>query len=234
MLIFFNKQVGVYPLRRLFPPNPTPLRVGLRHSNLSTVYTKIRIIIDTTKHFINLFIVIFISMEENYVKDMSPRQQKGWKIFVSMVRKKYRFINDIIITNRLDTYGTFLIVDIVFDLDNLTRLYDVSLPKNYVESPHLYSSLNNPYTYLMSYLDDEHMDQFGFQFNNEIETYMSRSYGTLPKEFKSTQYEFNKYGLSVIEKSVKESEYPMEFRIRNFIPVFNVLKYYNPGGEKDI
>ena len=216
MLIFFNKQVGVYTPKGVVPP--------ARHLS-HIVHTKIWIIIDTAKHYINYFLRIFIAMEKNYVDDMTPKQQMGWKVLTSIVRKKYPFIKDITIPIPLDQYGSFLIPNIIFDLEDLWKFYNTKPPTYYNDNPYLYKLLKQPHSYLMTYVDEQYEGKFGYEYNNQLEQYMHDAYRSLPKDMKYLQYE--KWdGEDDIETSIKSDQYTVEFRIRDFVPIFDSSKYY--------
>ena len=165
-------------------------------------------------------------MEKNYVDDMTPKQKMGFKVLVSIVRKKYPFIKDITIPIPLDTYGSFLIPNIIFDLEDLWKFYDVTPPSYYKDSPYLYKLLKEPHSFLMAYVDDQYEREFGYEFNNELEEYMHLAYRSLPNDMKYLQYE-KWEGLDDIESSVKSDQITAGFRIREFIPIFDPTPYYN-------
>jgi hypothetical protein len=164
-------------------------------------------------------------MEKNYVDDMTPKQQMGWKVLISIVRKKYPFVKDMVIREPLDVYGSFLTPNIIIDLEDFYKYYGVTPPKNYEQAPYLYELLNQQHSYLMSYVDDQYEKQFGYEYNNQFEEYMHDAYRSLPKDMKYLQYE--KWGgKDDIESSIKTGMYTVEFRIRNFVPIFDITKYY--------
>lgn len=170
-------------------------------------------------------------MEKNYVDDMTPKQKMGFKVLVSIVRRKFPFIKDITIPVPLDTYGSFLIPNIIFDLEDLWKFYDVTPPTYYKDNPYLYNLLKYPHPYLFSYLDDQYDKQFGNNFNELIESYMHTAYRSLPNEMKYLQYEKWQGSDNDIESSIKSDQLTVEFRIRDFIPIFDPSKYYQ---EEDI
>ena len=221
-LFFFNKQVGVYTPKGVVPP--------ARHLS-HIVHTNIMIIIDTTKHYINYFIRIFTVMKKNYVDDMSPKQKMGFKVLVSIVRKKYPFIKDITIPIPLDQYGSFLILNIVFDLEDLWKFYDVKPPAYYSENRYLHKLLEQSHSYLMTYIDDQYDGNFGYEYNNQLEHYMYTAYRSLPKDMTYLQYEKWDGDDNDIETSIKKDQHTVEFRIREFVPIFDSSKYYK---EKDL
>ena len=75
-------------------------------------------------------------MEKNYVDDMTPKQQMGWKVLTSIVRKKYPFVKDMTIPIPLDQYGSFLIPNIIFDLEDLWKFYNTKPPTYYNDNPY--------------------------------------------------------------------------------------------------
>jgi len=165
-------------------------------------------------------------MEVNYVEyEMTPKQQMGFKVLISIVRKKYPFIKDMTIPIPLDTYGSFLIPNVIFDLEDFYKYYNVTPPKTYQHAPYLYELLNQRHAYLMTYVDEQYAEQFGFQYNNVLEEYMYDAYRSLPKDMKYLQYE-RWDGQDDIESSIKSDQHTVEFRIRDFVPIFDVTKYY--------
>jgi hypothetical protein len=165
-------------------------------------------------------------MEKNYVDDMTPKQQMGFKVLISIVRKKYPFIKDITIPIPLDQYGSFMIPNIIFDLEDLWKFYNVTPPMNYKDSTYLYKLLKHPHGFLMSYVDDQYEDKFGYQYNNQLEEYMHTAYRSLPNDMKYLQYE--KWGgQDDIESSIKADQITAGFRIRDFVPIFDPSPYHN-------
>ena len=166
-------------------------------------------------------------MEINYVEyEMTPKQQMGWKALNSFLRKKYPFVKEMIVPIPLDVYGTFLIVDIVFDLEDFYKFYNVTPPMKFKDNPYLYKLLDQSYTYLMSYVDDQYEDKFGYDYNDQLEKYLYMAYRSLPKDMRYLQFEKWR-GENDIESSIKADEVTVEFRIRDFVPIFDVTKYYN-------
>ena len=77
----------------------------------------------------------------------------------------------------------------------------------------------------MTYVDDQYEGKFGYEYNNQLEQYMHDAYRSLPKDMKYLQYE--KWdGEDDIETSIKSDQYTVEFRIRDFVPIFDSSKYY--------
>ena len=169
-------------------------------------------------------------MKKNFVDDMTPKQKMGFKVLISIVRKKYPFIKDMVIPIPLDQYGSFLIPNIIFDLEDLWKFYDVTPPRHYKDSPYLYKLLKSPHAFLMAYVDDQYEGQFGYQRNNQLEDYMYTAYRSLPKDMKYLQYE-KWEGQDDVESSIKADQITAGFRIRDFVPIFDSSKYYK---EKDL
>jgi hypothetical protein len=164
--------------------------------------------------------------EKNYVDDMTPKQQMGFKVLISIVRKKFPFIKNITIPVPLDTYGSFLIPNIIFDLEVLWKFYNLEPPMYYKNNPYLYKLLELPHSYLFAYLDDQYEISFGSNFNNLIETYLHTAYRSLPNDMKYLQYE-KWEGQGDIESSIKSDQLTSSFSIREFIPIFDPTPYYN-------
>ena len=99
------------------------------------------------------------------------------------------------------------------------------------DNPFLYKLLDQPYSYLMSYVDDQYEDKFGSDYNNQLEKYLHMAYRSLPKDMRYLQYEKWR-GENDIESSIKADEATVEFRIGNFVPIFDISKYYTK--EEDL
>ncbi len=69
--------------------------------------------------------------ENNHIDEMTPKQKMGWKILISIVRKKFPYIKDLPIPYPIYTYDSMMSVNIVFDLNNLYRIYKVGPPEHY-------------------------------------------------------------------------------------------------------
>ena len=165
-------------------------------------------------------------MEKNYVDDMTPKQKMGFKVLISIVRKKFPFIKDITIPIPLDTYGTFLVPNIIVDIEDLWKFYNVTPPMNYKDRPYLYDLLKSPRAYLFTYVDDQYEKQFSGNLNELIESYMHTAYRSLPNDMKYLQYEKWQGGEYTIESTFKSNKLTVEFRIREFIPIFDPSPYY--------
>jgi hypothetical protein len=166
-----------------------------------------------------------MNTEKNYVDDMTPKQKVGFKVLVSIVRKKYPFIKDITIPVPLDTYGTFLVPNIIVDIEDLWKFYNVTPPGYYKYRPYLYNLLKSPRAYLFTYVDDQYEKQFSSNFNELIESYMHTAYRSLPNDMKYLQYE-KWQGSDDVESSIKSDQLTAGFRIRDFVPIFDPSKYY--------
>jgi hypothetical protein len=77
----------------------------------------------------------------------------------------------------------------------------------------------------MAYVDDQYEKEFGHEFNNDLEAYMTSAYRSLPNDMKYLQYE-KWEGQDDIESSIKSDQITAGFRIRDFVPIFDVTKYY--------
>jgi hypothetical protein len=86
--------------------------------------------------------------------------------------------------------------------------------------------LKEPHSYLFTYVDDQYEKQFGHNFNELIESYMHKAYRSLPNDMKYLQYEKWQGGENDIESSVKSDKITVEFRIREFVPIFDPSPYY--------
>ena len=162
--------------------------------------------------------------ENNHIDEMTPKQKMGWKILISIVRKKYPYIKDLPIPYSIYQYDSMMSIDIVFDLNDLYRMYKVGPPENYKEFPFLYSTLNEEGSYLLRYVDEQYDHMFGSVFNKKLEEYITMAYSSLPPDMRVNQYE-----------SINDPEDSLQYRWRlkrettrinlnRFIPIFDKNK----------
>ena len=168
-------------------------------------------------------------MEKNYVSEMSPKQQMGWKVLISIVRKKFPFIKDLLIPSPIYKYESLLGVDIVFDVNDLYKVYNVGPPENYEQFPFLYSTLKDEGSYLMRYVDDQYDDMFGNEFNDKLNQYIELAYSSLPPDMRINQYESFDGPEDELQHKWKVQRDTILIRINKFIPIVNMNKLM--GGD---
>jgi hypothetical protein len=167
--------------------------------------------------------------ENNYISEMSPKQKMGWKILISIVRKKFPFIKDLLIGSPIYKYDALLGVNIVFDVNDLYKVYNVGPPENYEQYPFLYSTLKDEGSYLMRYVDDQYDDMFGNEFNDKLNQYIELAYSSLPPDMRINQYESFDGPEDELQHKWKVKRETIMIRINKFIPIVNLNKLM--GGD---
>ena len=162
--------------------------------------------------------------ENNHIDEMTPKQKMGWKILISIVRKKYPYIKDLLIPYSIYQYDSMMSIDIVFDLNDLYRMYKVGPPDYYKDSPFLYSSLNEEGSYLMRYMDEKYDHMFGSTFNKKLEEYITLAYSSLPPDMRVNQYEATNDPEDSLQYRWKIKRDTTRINLHRFMPIFDENK----------
>lgn len=172
---------------------------------------------------------------------LTVKQKAGLKLLTSSMRKKYPFINGFdVIPESFERYGTLITVNIRFDLEKFYTFYNVGPPKRYFDATYLFTNMNVPRGYLMSYVDDKDEDKFRNEFNNTFEKSMNTYYEHLPSDMTITKFqgwsdeELERYqqefaGVSITNfySKWRDSGEPADLRISDFVPEnFDISKYH--------
>lgn len=152
---------------------------------------------------------------------------KVLKILSKTLSKKYPYLSNIQLSGINDEVGV-IYIDINLDLNEFIEYHNLNL------SP-LLSNLILKYSYDKDYIDnlisnigylntwvdvDDNDDRFGYKKNDEIETYLQGMTDMLPSHLIPT-HEFH----SVLTDTT--TDYPINFRVKNYIPAFNFERYLN-------
>ncbi len=162
--------------------------------------------------------------ENNHIDEMTPKQKMGWKILISIVRKKFPYIKDLLIPYRIYMYDSMMSVNIVFDLNNLYRIYKVGPPEHYKELPFLYATLNEEGSYLLRYVDEQYDHMFGSTFNRKLEEYITLAYSSLPPDMRVNQYESITDPEDSLQYRWKIKRDTTRINLHRFIPIFDENK----------
>ena len=162
--------------------------------------------------------------ENNHIDEMTPKQKMGWKILISIVRKKFPYIKDLLIPYSIHMYDSMMSIDIVFDLNDLYRIYKVGPPEKYKEFPFLYDSLNDEGSYLLRYVDDQYDHMFGSTFNKKLEEYITLAYSSLPPDMRVNQYEAINPTEDTLQYTWKNERETTRINLHRFIPIFDENK----------
>ena len=162
--------------------------------------------------------------ENNYIDEMTPKQKMGWKILISIVRKKFPYIRDLLIPYPIHMYDSMMSIDIVFDLNDIYRIYKVGPPEHYKEFPFLYDSLNDEGSYLLRYVDDQYDHMFGSTFNKKLEEYITLAYSSLPPDMRVNQYESITDPEDSLQYRWKIKRDTTRINLHRFLPIFDENK----------
>jgi hypothetical protein len=121
-------------------------------------------------------------------------------------------------------YDSMMSVDIVFDLNDIYRIYKVGPPEHYKEFPFLYATLNEEGSYLLRYVDDQYDHMFGSTFNKKLEEYITLAYSSLPPDMRVNQYESITDPEDSLQYRWKIKRDTTRINLHRFIPIFDENK----------
>ena len=161
----------------------------------------------------------------------------GFKLLLKHIKIKYPFITEIIPDYAgIKRYGTFLSIDLKFDLEKFYKETGTHPPRHYEEKPYLYELLTEPGAYLTRYTTSEFDNKFGYEYNNAVAKELNAFYSRLPLYMRFSKYEdfsegdfinIDRHGLGLeFFKKWQDSKEPMDINIGYWIPVFDLSKYY--------
>lgn len=186
-------------------------------------------------------IIGVIDIKESISEKKSPviseseikRVDAGKKLLLRHIKDEYPFVIDIDI-NYVKKYGTFGYVNFKFNLNKFYDFYNVTPPKDYEKFDFLLPNLESEGLYLIRYVDNEHNNKFGVDFNRELENYMNDFYMRLPEnmryskfeDFSDEDFENDEYGLRDMDfyKRWQNEKEPVELKVDTFIPVVDLTK----------
>lgn len=153
------------------------------------------------------------------------------KLLSSLIKKKYPYIIGVEFENR-DYYTTLAGVNIYVDLNKFYQITNTTPPLDYLERDYLLDLLEEPSSYLMSFVDEQYRKSFNNEFNNQLEENLSKIYEILPKHLIHTKFEnvpddytiSKKISKDFLEKWKLELE-PVDLRIKSFIPKVNLDEF---------
>jgi hypothetical protein len=186
-------------------------------------------------------IIGVVDIKESIVGKKNPviseseikRADAGKKLLLRHIKDEYPFVIDIDI-NYVKKYGTFGYVNFKFNLNKFYDFYNVTPPKDYEKFDFLLPNLESEGLYLIRYVDNEHNNKFGVDFNRELENYMNDFYMRLPEnmryskfeDFSDEDFENDEYGLRDMDfyKRWQNEKEPVELKVDTFIPVVDLTK----------
>lgn len=170
---------------------------------------------------------LLISESEN------KRVDAGKKLLLKHIKIEYPFVMDINLEYKKNL-GTFGYVSFKINLNKFYDFYNVTPPKNYKEFDFLLPHLENEGLYLSRYVDDEYKNDFGYEFNRDLESYMNDFYSRLPENMR--YYKFEDYSDEDFEseensyrdlnfyKRWQNERQPVELKPDIFIPIVDLKK----------
>jgi hypothetical protein len=162
--------------------------------------------------------------ENNHIDEMTPKQKIGFKVLISIVRKKFPYIKDLLIPYPIHMYDSMMSIDIVFDVNDMYRMYKVGPPEHYKEFPFLYNSLNGEGSYLLRYVDDQYDHMFGNTYNKKLEEYITLAYSSLPPDMRVNQYEATNDPEDSLQYRWKIARDTTRINLHRFLPIFDENK----------
>ncbi len=168
--------------------------------------------------------------------ELTREQKAGFKLITTHIKRKYPFVIDV--TPRLDEvkkYGSLMGVNIKFNLNKFYDITNTKPPRQYLKEPFLLDLLNNRGSYLFRYVDEDKKDDFGAEFNSQIERHINEYYKRLPSFMRVNSYDgWSDEELQDVEQThnyrsgwLKEvfSNEAVRMSITDWLPLFDKTKY---------
>ena len=163
----------------------------------------------------------------------NKRVDAGKKLLLKHIKIEYPFFMDIDI-NYEKKYGTFGYVTFKINLNKFYDFYNVTPPKDYEKFDFLLPNLEKEGLYLARYIDDEYKNDFGYEFNRDLENYMNDFYSRLPEnmryykfeDYSDEDFETDEYKTRDLDfyKRWQNEKDPVELKTDIFIPIVDLTK----------
>ena len=116
--------------------------------------------------------------------EITEKQEKGIELLTKGLRRKFPFILGMEI-KEITEYHIWVII--IVEFTRFLKFYNVppsSFHAKYglVTSKQYFKDYRNP-GYLFGLVDGEHKDDFGNEYNNKMENFLSGLYNSLPEEY---------------------------------------------------
>ena len=194
--------------------------------------------INNLKEDTEVLAVIDIPKEKiNESLDSASAKDKGLEILTRHAKKKYPFIKKIVRSPYPMMHAVY--VNIEFDLMKFYELTGTHPGEDYIKHDYLAELLMEEGSYLARYVAKEFEGDFGFEYNHELEDYLTKYYQRLPYYLTHKQYEeltdegmdeiILKYPTQRKEWLIKwkEEELPAAIKVDKFIPIGTVEEVIN-------
>lgn len=120
---------------------------------------------------------------------MDKYKKAGFKLLLNHIKKKYPFVINIKPNfESFEKYGTFMSIDIEFDLVKFYKS-GAPFPKNYITNEYLLGLLQLEGYYLMRYTDESDKEEYASDYNAEFIKYMNSFYSHLPDYMRYSIFE---------------------------------------------
>lgn len=163
----------------------------------------------------------------------NKRVDAGKKLLLKHIKIEYPFVMDINFEYKKNL-GTFGYVSFKINLNKFYDFYNVTPPKDYEKFDFLLPHLENEGLYLARYVDDEYKNDFGYEFNRDLESYMNDFYSRLPEnmryykfeDYSDEDFETDEYKTRDLDfyKRWQNERQPVELKTDIFIPVVDLTK----------
>jgi hypothetical protein len=163
----------------------------------------------------------------------SKRVDAGKKLLLKHIKMEYPFVIDINIEYK-KKLATFGYVTFKINLNKFYDFYNVTPPKDYEKFDFLLPQLENEGLYLSRYVDDEYKNDFGYEYNRDLENYMNEFYMRLPEnmryykfeDYSDEDFETDEYKSRDLDfyKRWQNERQPLELKTDIFIPVVDLEK----------
>ena len=163
----------------------------------------------------------------------NKRVDAGKKLLLKHIKIEYPFVMDINFEYKKNL-GTFGYVSFKINLNKFYDFYNVTPPKDYKKFDFLLPHLENEGLYLARYVDDEYKNDFGYEFNRDLESYMNDFYSRLPEnmryykfeDYSDEDFETDEYKTRDLDfyKRWQNERQPVELKTDIFIPVVDLTK----------
>lgn len=163
----------------------------------------------------------------------NKRFDAGKKLLLKHIKMEYPFVMDINLEYKKNL-GTFGYVSFKINLNKFYDFYNVTPPKDYEKFDFLLPNLENEGLYLARYVDDGYRNDFGYEFNRDLENYMNDFYMRLPEnmryykfeDYSDEDFETDEYKTRDLDfyKRWQNERQPLELKTDIFIPVVDLTK----------
>ncbi len=116
--------------------------------------------------------------------EITEKQEKGIELLTKGLRRKFPFILGVEI-NEINEYHIWVVI--IVEFTKFLKFYNVPPSRFHLKfgletSKQYFKDYRNP-GFLLGLVDDEYKDEFGYEYNNKMENFLSGLYNSLPEEY---------------------------------------------------